>query len=171
MDFSKRRSSKASISIPPTQIPLPTASLNKLAAQLRKPNLGGGAAEATRQEQPRAATSKRLRAAAAVRAGGGQQAASKEEQAASDPSRSSSPEEKQRQKVGPTSSSLCARFGSARLSLQENERRAAENAVSTAQSRAERPSDFKVEEIRVPPAGLCRRPQLRVSPERKKFQK
>ena len=103
-------------------------------------------AEATRQEQPRAATSKRLRAAAAVRAGGGQQAASGEEQAASDPSRSSLPEEKQRQKVGPTSSSLCVRFGSARLSLQENERSAAENAVSTAQSRAERPSDFKVEE-------------------------
>ena len=41
MDFSKRRSSKASISIPPTQIPLPRASLNKLLAQLRKPNLGG----------------------------------------------------------------------------------------------------------------------------------
>ena len=77
-----------------------------------------------------------------MRAGGGQQAASEEEQAASDPLRSSSPEEKQ----GPTSSSLCARFGSARLSLQENERRVAENAVSTAQSRAERPSDFKVEE-------------------------
>ena len=41
MDFSKRKSSKASISIPPTQIPLPRASLNKLPAQLRKPNLGG----------------------------------------------------------------------------------------------------------------------------------
>ena len=41
MDFAKRESSKASISIPPTQIPLPRASLNKLPAQLRKPNLGG----------------------------------------------------------------------------------------------------------------------------------
>ena len=40
VDFSKRRSSKASISIPPTQIPLPRASLNKLPAQPRKPNLG-----------------------------------------------------------------------------------------------------------------------------------
>ena len=163
MDFSKRRSSKASISIPPTQIPLPRASLNKLPAQLRKPNLGGGAAEAARQEQPRAATSERLRAAAAVRAGGGQQAASEEEQAASDPSRSSSPEEKQRQKVGPTSSSLCARFGSARLSLQENERRAAENAVSTRKAAQKDRAISKLKKIRAPPAGLCRRPQLRVS--------
>ena len=144
MDFSKRKSSKASILIPPTQIPLPRASLNK-------------------QEQPRAATSERLRVAAAVRAGGGQQAASEEEQAASDPSQSSSLEEKQRQKVWPTSSSLCARFGSARLSLQENERRAAENAVSTRKAAQKDRAISKLKKIRVSPAGLCRRPQLRVS--------
>ena len=66
MDFSKRRSSKASISIPPTRIPLPRASLNKLPAQLRKPNLGGGGkprgknsrarrlAKGCEQQQPRA---------------------------------------------------------------------------------------------------------------------
>ena len=115
--------------------------------------------EATRQEQPRAATSKRLRAAAAARAGGGQQAASDEVHAASDPSPSSSPEEKQRQKVGPTSSSLGARVGSATLSFQENERRAAKNAVSTARSRAERPSDLKIEE-NLRAAGLRRWPEL-----------
>ena len=142
-----RKSSKASISIPPTQIPLPRASLNKLPAQLGKPNLWG-----TRRK-PRGKNSRARRLAK----GRGQLqprarvAASKQRA-----------EEKQRRKVGPTSSSLCARFGSARLSLQENERRAPENAVSTAQSRAERPNDFKVEE-NPRAAGLCRRPQLRVS--------
>ena len=101
-----------------------------------------------RQEQPRAATSKRLQAAAAVRAGGGQQAASNEEQAASDLSRSSSPEEKQRRQVGPTS----------------------KNAVSTARSRAERPSDLNIEE-NPRAAGLRRRPELLVSTCRKKLSK
>ena len=96
MDFSKRRSSKASISIPPTQIPLPRASLNKLPAQNRKPNAGTrGGSHAARSTAR--ATSKRLRAAAAC---GWRTASSDEEQAASDPSRNPSPEEKQRQKLG-----------------------------------------------------------------------
>ena len=135
MDFSKRKSSKASISIPPTQIPLPRASLNKLPAQLRKPNLGGrGGSHAARTAAR--ATTKRSRAAAAARAGGGQQAASGG---------------KAKEKIGLTSSSLCARFGSARLSLQEIERRAAENAVSTAQSRQKDRAISKLKKIRVPP--------------------
>ena len=162
MDFSKRRSSKASISIPPTQIPLPRASLNKLPAQLRKPNLGG-AAEATRQEQPRAATSKRLRAAAAVRAGGGQQAASGEEQAASDPCEVPCQRKSKGKKLGRHQARCpCA------LAQQDSRFKKTSAALQRMPSRLRKAAQkdraiSKLKKIRVPPAGLCRRPQLRVS--------
>ena len=142
MGFSKRRSSKASISIPPTQIPLPRASLNKLPAQLRKPKLGGA------RRKPRGKNSRARQLAkgceqrqpCAQVAGSKQRARRNKRQATR---REVPRQRKTRQKVGPTSSSLRARFGSAKLSLQENERRAAENAVLTAQSRTERPSEFQ----------------------------
>ena len=145
MDFSKRKSSKASISIPPTQIPLPRASLNKLPAQLRKPNLGGrGGSHAARTAAR--ATTKRSRAAAAARAW----------RPASSERRKSKGKNWADVKLA-----LRALWLSKTLASRNRAPCCRECRLDCAKP-AERPSDFKVEE-NPRSAGLCRRPQLRVS--------
>ena len=163
MDFSTRRSSKASISIPPTQIPLPRASLNKLPAQLRKPNLGGA------RRKPRGKNSRARRLAkgceqqqpCAQVAGSKQRAGRNRRQAT-------------RREVPCQRKSKCkklgrhqARFARA-LAQQDSRFKKTSAALQRMPSRLRKAAQkdraiSKLKKIRVPPAGLCRRPQLRVS--------
>ena len=163
MDFSKRRSSKASISIPPTQIPLPRASLNKLPAQLRKPNLGGRAAEATRQEQPRRRLAKgcEQQQPCAQVAGSKQRAGRNRRQA----TRREVPcQRKSKGKKLGQHQACCA----CALAQQDSRFKKTSAALQRMPSQLRKAAQkdraiSKLKKIRVPPAGLCRRPQLRVS--------
>ena len=162
MDFSKRRSSKASISIPPTQIPLPRASLNKLPAQLRKPNLGG----ARRTPHGKNSRARRLAKGCEQQQPGAQVAGSKRARRSKrQATRREVP--RQRKSKGKKLGRHQARFARA-LAQQDSRFKKASAVLQRMPSRLRKAVQkdraiSKLKKFRVPPAGLCRRPQLRVS--------